>query len=454
MEALSLSTKRLAKSVLKKTLVPSIVVLGLLLGFGREMVLAFAFGTGRAIEVFRVGYAVPSIITEAVAVSVVSALIAMILKNEAGAGFRLAWNSTLVLAGAVTVIGVLTMPLQARLLAPGFDSSSADQLVAVGAACWLIVPFTLATLSLRAWLSLEGRQWATSAGTALRSGFFILAILLIYTVSDARSAFQPVFASVAAAVLSFVVYYLLFRAANRPEVSLLSSLSGRDIGKAASASLALWGILLSQVLLSSNRIIDRILASDMPAGTLAAVEYSYSLVMAAAAVFATSINILIAPQIGRTLKDVGIIAGKTWVLIGGSVAASGVCGFLSWRVAEPITRAVYERGQFDSESTALTAEILSGQSLFLAPLVLSLILVQIVIILGGVRWLIAIAVFKLAVKLIAVAVIQQTAGGVDVIILSFGAAECGSAGLLLVVAGFLLSRRRRENSVESVPNGE
>ena len=388
--------------MIRKLLIPSLVATGLLAGFAREVVLAYIFGTTREVEIFRVAFGLPSVFSEALAVSFVAILIRLILGGEkarpAQALRRAVW-ATLVFAGVVFLLGVLTMPWQASLLAPGMSPADQARLVVAGQVCWMTFFFVVLSLPMRALMSTRGRIWPGAASQLMRSGGFVLSLFGLVLVFGWRDLVAPSLAAALGGATVLAIHTIALGRRDRRRVAL-SLIAPPRVGALAPILGAIGLVLVSQLFLSAGRILDRAVSSGMGEGMLAGLEYSYALVMAVAAVLATTTNLTLAPRMGRAIRDTGGLTHGHMIQIGViTVAATAIGAGLSlW--AEPITRMVFQRGTFDSSDTLLTAGIFRLHAIGLGPLVLALLLTQVLLLHGRQRMLVIAAVFKATFKLV------------------------------------------------------
>lgn len=385
----------------RKLLIPTLVATGLLAGFGREVVLAYLFGVTREVEIFRVAFGLPSVFSDALAVSFVAILIRLLITGERrhpAHALRCAIWATLAFAGIVFLLGVISMPWQAGLLAPGMSPNEHAQLVIAGRVCWFTFLFVVLSLPLRALMSTRGRVWPGAASQLMRSGGFVLALLAFVIVFDWRDHMAPAYAAALGGATVLGVHILALGARDRRRISV--SLTSAARFDALTPTLSAIGlVLLSQLFLSAGRLMDRAVATDMGDGMLAGLEYSYALIMAAAAILATTTNLTLAPNMGRAIRDTGRLTRGHVLQIGVIVVAATAIGAALALGAEPITQLVFERGAFDSAATALTAGVFRIHALGLGPLVLALLLTQVLLLHDRQRTVFSAAVFKAIFKI-------------------------------------------------------
>jgi peptidoglycan biosynthesis protein MviN/MurJ (putative lipid II flippase) len=413
----------------------------LVAGFAREVLLAFVFGTSRDIEIFRIAFGLPSVLSDSLAVSFVAVLIPVILGGEkrrpAQALRHVIWVSV-TMALAVFLLGIATMPVQARLLAPGITGADRDTLIIAGRICWLTFLAVILSLPLRALMSTRYRIWPGASSQIMRSGGFALTLAVLAFAFGWRDVLAPAVAAAFGGLAVLGVHILALGRSDLkrvrralfapPPVMVLRPLLG-----------ALTVVFLTQLLLSGGRLMDRAVASSMEEGMLAALEYSYALLMAVAAMMGTSTNLLLAPRLGRALRDNGTLLRRHWGIILGISALAMLAGLFLAVLAPFIVSLVYEYGAFDSAASRLTSSIFRIHALSLGPLVLALLLHQVLLLKGRQRWAFWSAGLKLAVKALALAVIVLQGWGIEAVAASLAFAEIIS--VLALALPFVLHAR-------------
>lgn len=133
--------------------------LGLIAGFSREIVAASLFGISIELEIFRIAFGLPSVLADSAAVSLVSLMVPYLVRGAPAVDAQRykSLKLTMLVAGiGVALAGVLTMPLQARLLAPGYVGEARADLVLIGRICWISSLAVILSLPMRGLMSAEG----------------------------------------------------------------------------------------------------------------------------------------------------------------------------------------------------------------------------------------------------------------------------------------------------------
>lgn len=427
-------------------LVPAFILMGVASGFLREILLAYVFGASREVEIFRVAFGLPSVISDGLAVSFVAILIRLILVGERGRpaqALRQAVWATLGFAGVVFLLGVVTMPWQARLLAPGMSLEDQTRLVVAGQVCWLTFFFVVLSFPIRALMSTRGRVWPGAASQLMRSGGFALVLVALVFVAGRDDLMAPVIAAAIGGATVLGVHWLALGRRDRRRVALTVQ-APPQLVTLHPTLVAVGVVMVTQLFLSAGRLMDRAVASLIGEGMLAGLEYSYSLLMAVAAILGTSANLILAPRMGRAIRDTGALARSHWVFILGTTTATVVISGGLALLSGTIIPLVYQYGAFDAEAAELTSGIFRLHALALAPLVLALLLTQVLLMQGRQRAVFGAAVAKTVFKALALWLVFHSGGGINGIAMTLLWAEVAMAVFLsfLVFIGYRRGARK------------
>lgn len=414
---------------LKSLLIPALVGFGLIAGFARELLLAYLYGASREVEIFRIAFGLPSVLSDSLALSFVAILLPYLLTGETrrpAQSLRLTLWASMVIALAVYLLGIGTMGLQARILAPGMSGMDRAALITTGWICWTTFLFVILSLPFRALLSIQGKIWPGAASQIMRSGGFAIALAIFALLLGWRDVTAPAFAAALGGATVLLIHVQTLGPRNRRRIRnvLRSMPSWTELFPVISA---LGVVFLTQLLLSGGRLMDRAAASMMDAGTLAALEYSYALLMAVAAILATSANLLLAPRLGRSLRDTGKLSRPEWGAIFAISAGATLLGLLLCALAGKIVPLVYQYGAFDSGASALTISVFRLHALALGPLVMALLLTQVLLLQKRQSRVVVASTVKIVVKLVALALVLKLEAGIEGVALTLLATELAMA---------------------------
>lgn len=326
------------------------------------MIVAAAIGAGQTADAFYVAYGIPNLLRVLFAEGALSAAFIPVFTREATqqggeAAKRLSGALMVSLAlilAAVTLLGVLAAPYIVRILVPGFTANPSKYA--------LTVVLTRVMFPLLFFIGLA----AVAAGILNTLGHFL------------APAFTPVFFNLS------VIACALFLAP-RLETPVVGLAWGVVIGGAAQliaqikplhargqfprlrweprhpgsrriAQLmvpAVFGFSIAQI----GTLVDRLLASFLPEGSISFLYYAYRLLLFPLGIFGTAMSIAVFPSLSahaarNEQKDFLETMGEGLRLVLFVCVPSAV-GLAV--LAAPITQVLFERGAFTAHDTAMTA---------------------------------------------------------------------------------------------------
>lgn len=444
------------KPTVDNILVAGFLGAGIVFGLLREVVFAQVFGAGRELDVFRVAYSLPLFFSQALGTAFVSASVPWIVRGQRSGeygGAEIAGRIlriSILMVGVISFVGFTTVPLQIAAMAPGFSELQAASAEAATRVCWFMFFLTGLTFALRSDLNARDIFLPGASVSPIRNGsFLVLPALLALT----PLAVDSMVLAWIAASSGIIVLMIHFRATGLARLKQLLTISRLDEGTGGIQTRAIYAtlgsVLAYQALASLPRFLDRAYASSMEVGTVASVDYSYSVVMALGAVLGTAFNIVFLPRFVRRLevlqhlrdlKRIGVVA-VVLIIIG------GLAGVLLFFWVEEFISAVFLRGAFDMSDLERTASIMGMQALGTGAMLAMLVFSHALIGMDMKVALIAVAGTKLIAKWISLELMVPVMGprGIGA---SFIVAE-GAAAVLattFVVAG--LQRKAAETAAE------
>ncbi len=335
-------------------------VLSKILGFVRTMAVAAIFGTSAEVDALVVAQNIPGFLFGLIGAAIGTVVIPLFTRKRVTEGeeeaFRMAgsvWNCVLLLAVIVLILGEIAMPFLVRVVAPGFKDEVYNCAILLGRIMMPTVIFIgLRSIAGGMLNSLQVFGLPAFAGPVQN----IVIIVAIFTLGDILGIQGLAFGTLVGMAFSLMIlWYALkergFKAGHRinwhlPELKEIAMLA---LPVAVGSGL---GII--------NGMVDRILASSLPTGNVAAMNYATSLYTLPMVFLGSTLGVVLYP----TLAEFSVSKEKTR-MVGGisrglSIGALGVfplaAGILA--LAEPLTQVVYERGVFSSDATTLTSGIL------------------------------------------------------------------------------------------------
>lgn len=341
-----------------------------LLGFVRDMAIAWLFGAGMLADAFFVAFRIPSTLRELLGEGALSAaFIPTFTRTATREGRDAAWDlasavmgTLVVVLAGVTLLGVLLAPAIVRLLAPGFAEVPGKldltvQLLRVMFPYIFLVGLAALFMAI---LNSLGHFLAPALSPTVLNIAMIAAALLI--APGARNPILPLGIAVlvgGAGQLLIQVPAALARgwrprlrvAPRDPRVWQIARLMAPGVA----------GLAITQI----NVFVGTLLASFLAQGSVAALTYAFRLVQFPIGVIGVAIATGALPVMAASMaKDAveemkGALQGSLRLAF--FLTLPAIVGLIVFRV--PILHVLFERGAFTRPVTLLTAEILVGYAL-------------------------------------------------------------------------------------------
>ena len=336
-----------------------------ILGLVREAVIAFLFGAGMSADAFFVAFRIPNMLRRLLAEGSLSAsFIPVFTEYHHKRGQRQAWElaSTMicivsVILVLVTILGVVAAPLIVKLVAPGFKAiENKQQLTTL--LTRIIFPYIfcigLAALFMGILNSLH-HFFAPALSPAL------LNISIISSALYFAPRFKEPVIALALGVLLGGVVQLLFQLPFLKQKGMkfnvnfnLKHPGVRRIGRLMLP--AMIGLAVYEI----NGLVDTLLASFLPPGSVSYLNYGNRLVQFPLGLFGIALGTAILPTLSRQavegdlnrLKDT-FSMGLRLVLF---VSMPAMIGLMI--LGEPIIQLLFQRGEFGYSATVGSAQAL------------------------------------------------------------------------------------------------
>lgn len=331
-------------------------IVGRLLGFVREQVIAATFGTSMNTDAYLMAFTIPNLIYGIIGGALYTAFIPVFTdQDEKGgrpAASRLAStivNLTVVAMTAITIVGVIAAPVLVALLAPGFSPEARGLTVTLTRIMFPCVLLT--TLSMLQGGVLNSLQhFAAPAFTS--AAFSATVILSVYLLVPDMGIYGLAVGTVIAMVAQVLVQVppLFGKGLSySPRISLQNE-GVRRIGTMMLPVMI--GSAVNQVYIA----VDRILASTLVEGSIAALNFGNKLMFLPFNLFVAAINTAVFPSLARlAARDDRQGLGQTLVFGLNLIALLTIPAAVGLFVlAEPIVRLLFEHGAFDARSTSMT----------------------------------------------------------------------------------------------------
>jgi putative peptidoglycan lipid II flippase len=336
-----------------------------ILGYLRDMVIAYFFGAGMATDAFFVAFRIPNTLRRlfgegALTVSFIPVFSAYLHRKETRDWKEFLDRTftlfSMILAG-VSVLGIIAAPWLIRVLAPGFSDPEQFRLTVLMTR--IVFPYLffigLVALSMGVLNALGHFLAPAMAPIFLNISMIGCVFLLAVRVSP------PVMALTIGVVIGGLIQLLfqipfLWRKGIRfcPDFRFGSSPGIRKIGVLMVPAVV--GTAVAQI----NVFVSQILASFLMKGSISFLYYAYRLIEFPLGVFVVALGTAALPSFSRLVTQDRMTDFKDTIAFGLRMAffltIPASVGLIILRI--PIVSLLFQRGEFDFSATCLTAEAL------------------------------------------------------------------------------------------------
>jgi putative peptidoglycan lipid II flippase len=346
-----------------------------ILGLVRDQVLAFYFGTGNAMDAYRVGFKIPNLLRDLFAEGAMSAaFVPTFTRHVADAGKPAGWrlgsqviNALVVVTGALVLLGVLfATPLVTALAGKYATETLAD------GTNKLSLTITLARIMLPTLTLIAVAAAVMGMLNSLRHFFIpalspamfnVVTIVVAVTLIPAAPTLgisQPIILIAIATVLGGVAQLALqWPTLRREGYRHQLVLDWRDPGLRRVLMLmgpGTIGLAATQL----NNAVNVFLAAGQGTGAVSSLEYAFRIMYLPIGLFGVSIATAVLPAVSRHVVEKDTPASRKAIADGLSLMMMmnipATVGLMVLSV--PIVRVIFEHGAFTAASTAATAAAL------------------------------------------------------------------------------------------------
>ncbi|MGB9905912.1 MAG: murein biosynthesis integral membrane protein MurJ [Candidatus Saccharicenans sp.] len=339
-----------------------------LLGLAREMVFALLFGSSRSTDAFNAAFRIPNLLRDLFAETSLSAAFVPVLTEEKGKGkpqqnllASNIFNTLLLVVGLITVLGMLFSRPVASLVAMGF-SQIPEKLNLTASLTFITFPFLL-FVSLAAWAmsyhNTEGSFFIPSVAPAFFNVFSIAFPLAMFGWYTARGS-DPIFAAaIGVTVGGLMQFFIQLPGVFRRGYRYRFYLNWRDPQFRKVMALFIpvaIGLAGSRI----NVFVNTILVSYLAERSMTWLNYAYRIMHLPLGLFGMAVGTVALPRFSRLVLDdkteelkLGLMDSLKMVFFL-TVPSSILIAFFSY----PLTRLIYQRGQFLAADTAAVSQAL------------------------------------------------------------------------------------------------
>ncbi|MEK6672206.1 MAG: murein biosynthesis integral membrane protein MurJ [Nitrospirota bacterium] len=336
-----------------------------ILGYVKDMVLAGYFGASGISDTFFVAFRIPNLLREIFAEGSMSSAFIPVLtdyrtrhgEEEAKRLVRITFTFIILFVGLICLAGILFAPAIVSVIAPGFRNNP-ERFSQTVLLTRIMFPFllfiSLAALVMGA-LNIKRIFFVPSLAPAMLNVSIITAVLLLVPFLE-----QPIIAVAAGVTLGGLVQFAFqMPVFFKNDYSLRPAYEFGHPGLKRMSILILpatMGMAVAQV----NIFISTILASYLPQGSITYLYYSMRLIQFPIGIFGVAMGMAVLPSLSehasrgetRKLRDDFSFALRLLFFI----TVPAMAGLIALR--EPIVNILFQRGLFDYNATAGTADAL------------------------------------------------------------------------------------------------
>jgi putative peptidoglycan lipid II flippase len=346
---------------------------------GKELVVAWRFGTADDLDAFLIALVVPSLITHVIAGSFNAALIPTYIRVREQSGIKaaqklfsgaIAWS--LGLLGITTVLMLATAPLYMPKLAAGF---SAEKLELTYKLLCAIAPIILLTGTITIWGAVlnAGEQFALVAVTPIITP--IITMLFLFGINS-WGVFSLASGLVCGELLEMIVVGI---ALQRQGISLLPKWYGFDTHLSEVAG-QYAPMIAAAFLMCSTSLVDQSMATLLPSGSVSSLNYGNRIIALPITIGSTALSTAVIPYFSK------MVAREDWtsirhtlkrymmIILAATMPLTGLIILLS----EPIVQVLLQRGSFTANDAHLVAQIQAAYALQIPFYIGSILVVRLI----------------------------------------------------------------------------
>lgn len=356
-------------ATIKKTaiLITIITIGSKLLGFGREILLAYFYGTSYIVDSYLMAISIPSMLfgwinSVGVSYTPIYSEIRAIYDEEKSVKFT---NNLItlifIIAIFLTILGITFSKQIVSIAAPGFKGETYYLTIDFLKISMFTIIFTSIIQILIAFLNCNYKFIHSNIANLVISSTQMLFIFFSGKGGDKILIYGVLISH----VLQLIILYFLSK---RNELNYKFEL---DISSEVKRAFLVAGpIFISSMILQISIFVDKMFASKLNEGSISALNYSANIQQFIFYVFSVAIITMIYPILSNSIAENNLLKVKSIfskainfiIILFVPITIGAVI------LSKPAIEFVYERGEFGQESTIMTATALIMYSLGLLPL--------------------------------------------------------------------------------------
>lgn len=356
--------QQLAKGSINRQIFAAAMTVGLLTGLvkfasiGKELVVAWKFGTGDELDAFVMALVVPLFVTTVIAGSFNSALIPTYIKVREQEGQKAAQKlfsgivvwAILFLVGT-TVIIAIAAPLYLPVLASGF---SAEKLRLTTLLLWSLSPLVLLNGVINIWGGVlnAGERFALAAFTPALTPLFTVIMLLTF---PQLGIYALAWGWVLGSMLEIAILGI---GLHKQKISILLRWTKYDANLNQVAKQYI-PVVTGAFLMCSTNLVDQAMAAMLDSGSVAALSYANRVIALPLTLATLALGTAVVPYFSKT------IAQKNWIRIKDTFnyylrlifVTTVPLTIVLILASQLIVKTLFERGSFNADDTLIVSQI-------------------------------------------------------------------------------------------------
>lgn len=342
-------------SSLKKTalIITIITLCSKLLGFGREIVLAYFYGTSYIVDAYLIAGAIPGILfgwinTISVSYIPIYTEIKVHSGNEKSNRFT---NNIITMVSIISLIcilfGIIFSKQIIDIMAPGFEGETYTLTVSfIKVYIWSVVVTSLVQVFI-SYLNCNNKYFQSSISTLALSSIQMIVIFISGITNEQILIFGILISNIAQ-------FFILYFFSNRNGLKYKFLIEKTPELK--KAFIIAGPIFIGSMIMQINTFVDKVFASQLVEGSIAALNYSSIIRGFIFYVFSIAITTMIYPILSQYIsednynqvKDIFSKGINIIIILFVPITIGAII------LSEPAITFVYERGKFGSDSTIMT----------------------------------------------------------------------------------------------------
>lgn len=331
-------------------------VLSKILGLGREMSIAAAFGATRTADAYYVALAIPAVLFAIVGAAITTIFIPIFTeyRKKDEESFTILANSTLnailLVVGILAILGMVFTPLLVKLIAPGFSGADFELTVSLTR---ILLP-AIILMGINHWsIGFLHSKQHFFAPALIGIPYNIIIITIVFLSAAAYGVYGLAIGTLIAISSQFLIQ---MPALKREGFEYRRILDWQHPGLKKATTLIV-PVILGTGATQLSGVVDRILASNLTEGSIAALNYASRVNGLPHGLFTIAIITVMYPTLSDYAAE-GDLNRFMYTLRKGMksiafIVLPTMVGLVILR--EEIVRLLFERGNFTPESTAMTA---------------------------------------------------------------------------------------------------